>query len=179
MAQNSKSKIETIKQRAIYVYLPSLEMVEDWKERAEKAGSSISKFVVERVEDSIRREEGEESYTSRLELIERLRKTEEELKRLREDNRLLRRLVDNLDKELKRYRSKPFLEEEFQGIRSFDRDLIKLFKEGEMLNDDDILAQLEIDPSDVDLVEAVSYQLSALESYGLVEFLGRGWKCKE
>jgi len=32
-------------------------MVEDWKRRAKKAGVSISKYVVERVEDSIRREE--------------------------------------------------------------------------------------------------------------------------
>jgi len=36
-------------------------MAENWKRRAEKAGISISKFVVERVEDSIRREEGEEA----------------------------------------------------------------------------------------------------------------------
>jgi len=41
-------------------------MVEGWKAGAERAGVSISKFVVERVEDSIRREEGEESYLSRL-----------------------------------------------------------------------------------------------------------------
>jgi len=33
-------------------------MVEDWKRRAERAGVSLSKFVIERVEDSIRREEG-------------------------------------------------------------------------------------------------------------------------
>jgi hypothetical protein len=40
-------------------------MAEEWKRRAEKAGVSISKFVIERVEDSIRREEGEEGYLSR------------------------------------------------------------------------------------------------------------------
>jgi hypothetical protein len=47
---------------------PSLETAENWKRRAEKAGVSISKFVIERVEDSIRRE-GEEGYISRAELI--------------------------------------------------------------------------------------------------------------
>jgi len=56
--ETRKRKTETIKDRAIYVYLPSLEMVEDWKARAEKGGVSISNFVIERVEDSIRREEG-------------------------------------------------------------------------------------------------------------------------
>jgi len=33
-------------------------MAEDWKRRAERAGVSLSRFVYERVEDSIRREEG-------------------------------------------------------------------------------------------------------------------------
>lgn len=67
-------------------------MVSDWKARAEKTGVSISKFVIERVEGSIRREEG---YLSRLELVKRLREAEEELKKLRNENRLLKRLVDN------------------------------------------------------------------------------------
>ena len=58
MPRPSRGKTKTIKQRVIYVYLPSLEMVEDWKRRAERAGVSLSKFVIERVEDSIRREEG-------------------------------------------------------------------------------------------------------------------------
>ncbi|MGC8937116.1 MAG: hypothetical protein ACP5KV_07140, partial [Candidatus Methanomethylicaceae archaeon] len=72
----NRGKTETIKDRAVYVYLPSVEMVEDWKRRAEKAGVSISKFVVERVEDSIRREEGEEGYLSRAELDKRLQGAE-------------------------------------------------------------------------------------------------------
>ena len=38
MPKPNRGKTETIKDRAIYVYLPSLEMVEDWKRRAEKAG---------------------------------------------------------------------------------------------------------------------------------------------
>jgi hypothetical protein len=179
MAPKREGKTKTIKQRAIYVYLPSLEMVDEWKQRANKTGTSISKFVIERVEDSIRREEGEEGYTSRLALIEQLGKQEDELKKLREDNRLLRRLVDNLDEELKRYRAQPFLDEGYQGVRSFDRELVQLLKKGEQLGDEEILAQLNIDPSDVDRVKAVSSQLNVLESYGLLEFRGRGWRWKE
>jgi hypothetical protein len=33
-------------------------MVEDWKRRAERAGVSLSKFIIERVEDSIKHEGG-------------------------------------------------------------------------------------------------------------------------
>ncbi|MBC7131090.1 hypothetical protein H5T51_07740, partial [Candidatus Bathyarchaeota archaeon] len=159
--------------------LPSLEMVEDWKRRAERAGGTLSKFVVERVEDSIRREEGEEGYLSRAELVKRLRDAEEELKRLRGENSLLKRLVENLDNELKRYRAQPFLEEAFEGVRRFDKDLIELLRRGGSYTQEEILAQLNIDPSDVDLVKAVGKQLEALEAYGLVEYKGRGWKWKD
>ena len=178
MPRPSRGKTETIKQRAIYVYLPSLEMVEDWKRRAERAGVSLSKFVIERVEDSIRKEEGEEGYLSRLELIKRLKKTEGELKQLKSENRLLRRLVENLDKELKRYRAKPFLDESFTGVRQFDRDLIELLRSGRTLSDEEIFSSLNIDPADADLVKTVSKQLEALEAYGLVEFTGKGWRWK-
>ncbi|MEM3387092.1 MAG: hypothetical protein QXN08_05415 [Nitrososphaerales archaeon] len=94
--------------------MPSLEMDEDWR-RAEKAGVSISRFVVERVEDSIRREDGEEGYLSRAELVKRLGDAEEELKKLRSENALLKRLTENLDNELKRYRAQPFPPGNLQG----------------------------------------------------------------
>jgi len=179
LATKERNKTKTIKQRAVYVYLPSLEMAHEWKDRAEKAGTSISKYVIERVEDSVRREDGEAGYTSRLDLIERVKSYEEELKKLRDDNRLLRRLVDNLDKELKRYRAQPFLEEGFQGVRSFDKELIRLLKAGELLNDNEILSRLGISSTESDLVKAVGNQLQTLESYGLITFTGRGWKWSE
>jgi len=178
MPKPNKGKTETIKDRAIYVYLPSLGMVEDWKRRAEKAGVSISKFVIERVEESIRREEGEEGYLSRAELIKRLRDAEEELKKVKSENRLLKKLAENLDNELRRYRAQPFLEEAFEGVRRFDRDLIELLRRGGSYTEEQILTHLNIDPSDTDLVKAVSKQLEALEGYGLLEYKGRGWKWK-
>jgi hypothetical protein len=151
-------------------------MADDWKSKAEEAETSISKFVIERVEDSIRREEGEESYLNRLELIKRLSQAEEELKKLRKDNRLLRKLVDNLDNELKRYRAKPFLDEDFQGVRRFDKELIELLRKGDTYTGEVILAHLNVNPSDSELVKTVNNQLEILETYGLVEYVGRGWK---
>ena len=179
MPKPNKGKTETIKKRAIYVYLPSQKMVDVWKSRAEKAGTSISKFVIDRVEDSISKETGEEGYLNRLELIKKLSNAEEELKQLRKDNRLLKKLVDNLDTELKRYRTKPFLEEDYRGIRRFDKELIDLLKEGGSYSGDDILTLLNINHSDIDLVKAVNKQLEVLESYGLLAYVGRGWKWKQ
>jgi hypothetical protein len=54
--QGKKSKTETIKKRAIYVYLPSEEMVKEWKELAGKTGTSLSKFVIGHVMNSLGKE---------------------------------------------------------------------------------------------------------------------------
>ena len=178
MVKPDLGKTKTIKERTVYIYLPSLEMAEDWKRRAERAGVSLSRFVIERVEDSVKREEGEEGYLSRLDLIERLKRADEELERLRKDNELLRRLVDNLEKELKRYRARPFLVEGFRGIRRFDAKLVRLLKRGGTHSNDEILEHLGISPEDVDLVKAVNQQLELLERYGLIEYTGRGWRWK-
>ena len=134
--------------------------------------------MVERVEDSIRREEGDESYFSRAELVKRLRSAEEELKKLRKENRLLKRLVENLDNELKRYRAQSFLQETFKGVKRFEKDLIELLRRGGSYTEEEILAHLNIDPSDMELIKAVDRQLEALEAYGLVEYRGRGWRWK-
>ena len=179
MTKPNKGKTKTIKKRAIYVYLPTQKMAQDWKNKADKAGSSISKFVIDRVEDSLRKEEGEQGYLNRLELIKKLSKAEEELKQLRKDNRLLKQLADNLDNELKRYRAKPFLKDNFSGVRRFDKELIELLKKGGSFSGDEILSYLDINSSNTDLIKAVNKQLSVLESYGLVEYVGRGWKWKQ
>jgi predicted nuclease with TOPRIM domain len=178
MVKPNKGKTETIKKRAIYVYLPSQKMAEDWKNKADKSGNSISKFVIDRVEDSIRKEK-QEDYLSRLELIKKLNAADEELKQLRNDNRLLKKLVDNLDTELKKYRAKPFLDEDFKGVRRFDKELIDLLKQGGSLSGDEILTNLNISSSDTDLVKAVNKQLELLENYSLVQYVGRGWKWKQ
>jgi len=90
----------------------------------------------------------------------------------------LKKLVENLDNELRRYRVKPFIEEGFVGVRMFDKELIELLRRGGSYTQEEILAHLSIDPSDTDLVKAVSKQLEALEGYGLLEYKGRGWKWK-
>ena len=149
--------------------------MEEWSRYAEASGKSLSRFVFEIVEDYIRKSE-DKGFESRLELIKKLRSLEEEVKQLRDENRMLRKLVENLEKELRRYRAQPFLEPHFEGVRRFDRDLIELLRSGEIFSEEEILDRLGIDPSETDYVKAVSKQLEILEEYGLVEFTGRGWR---
>jgi len=171
-------KTKTIKERTVYIYLPSLEMIQDWRKRSEAAKTSLSRFVIDRVEDAIRRDEGEEGYLSRLELVKRLKKVEEELKELANENRMLKKLVENQEIELRRYRSEPFLAKDFEGTRRYDQELIELLKSGKSYSSEEILARLGIDRGNVDLAKALNNQLELLDAYGLVVYSGRGWRWK-
>ncbi|MFB0503350.1 MAG: hypothetical protein ACETWE_05920 [Candidatus Bathyarchaeia archaeon] len=168
-------KRRKLKERAVYVYLPSVNMAKKWKTSADKAGTSISKFVIEHVEDSLR-EEGEEGFPPRVELMKRLRRQNVELAGLREENKMLKRAYERLDLELRRYRAQPFTEDEFQGVRTYDKELVALLRREGTVEGRRILEELGIDPRDSDLVSAVNKQLQNLEDYGLVVARPRGWK---
>ena len=166
---------ETIKQRAIYVYLPSVEQKEKWQARAEKLGVSISKFVIEYVENSLRQEE-EPSYKSRSEIWKENNELKQQVKDLTRRNRVLETVVDRLEQELRRYRAKPFLEEEFEGVRGYEKELITLLRSRDAVTGDQIFSYLGIDPSEHNAVKGISKQLENLEAYGLVKSSPRGWK---
>jgi uncharacterized protein YjiS (DUF1127 family) len=165
--------------RAIYVYLPTVNMATEWKFKADKSSLSISKFVIEHVENSLKQEEeNKKHYVSRAELLKQLKEKDEEIVRLQHDNRLLKMLADNLDNELKKYRARPFAEEKrhFRGVREYDKDLIDLLRKNQTIDSDHLLKDLGISPKDKDLVKAVNKQLHYLQTYGLVEPTTRGWR---
>jgi hypothetical protein len=166
---------ETIKQRAIYVYLPSIEQKERWQKCADKQGVSISKFVIEYVENSLRQEE-ERGYKSRSELWKENSELKQQVNDLAKRNRVLETVVDRLEQELRKYRAKPFIEEEFEGVRGYEKGLITLLKSRDVVPSDQILSLLGIDPSEHAAVKSVSKQLENLEICGLVKSSPRGWK---
>jgi predicted transcriptional regulator len=170
-----RGKTETIKERAIYVYLPSHEMVKAWKRRAERQGVSISKFVIEHVENSLQQEE-DPTYKPRGELAKEIGDLRKEIKELKDDNRQKRIVVERLETELRRYRAELFSEDEFRGARKYDKELIDTLKSRGVVDSDDLLRDLDIDPRDSDLVKAIASQLENLEAYGLVSSTKRGWR---
>jgi hypothetical protein len=170
-------KTETIKQRSIYVYLPSNDMVQRWKTLAKNSGTSISKFVAEHVENSLRKEEAE--YKSRSALIEENHKLSETLNEKERRIGHLELLVEKLEQDLRQYRAQMFTDEEFTGVRSYDKKLIEILREPGVHDNDSILSRLRIKPSEADSVKALSKQLELLQSYGLVKATPRGWSWVE
>jgi hypothetical protein len=168
-------RTESIKQRAIYVYLPSEEHKKRWQQGSERAGVSISKFVIEHVENSLRQEE-EPSFKSRGDLWKENSELKKQVTDLAKKCRLLETVTDKLEHELRRYRSMPFLEENFEGVRNYDKELIDILRSSEIVSDEQILSRLGIACTASDEIRAVSKQLEALEACGLVKPSPRGWK---
>lgn len=158
------------------MYLPSLDMKADWKERAEKRGQSVSKFVIEMVNDGINREE-EENYEDRATLIERKKELQEQVQELQKENNRLNKLIDRQEKELREYRSKPFTEEDFKGQRGLPEELINILRERGKVRYEDLHNLMDIEPGSDESV-ALQNQIDTLEEYGLIEHTDRHvrWK---
>ena len=93
-----------LKQRAIYSYPPA-EMSARWKKAAETSGTSVSKFVIEHVENSLGKEEG---FQSRSVIIDENRHLRESLKEREKRVHHLELLVEKLEEDLRRYRAQIF-----------------------------------------------------------------------
>jgi hypothetical protein len=132
-------KTETIKRRAVYVYLSSLGQKERWEEYAKKRVASISRFVVEHVENSLLLDE-DASYKSMGELWIEIKELKEQLEKVGREKRVLEIALDRLEEELRRYRAKPFLDEDFVGVRRYQKELIDILKEGGHRDNEEILS---------------------------------------
>ena len=69
--KEKRPKTASIRERSIYVYLPGTEMVKQWKKMANQSGMSISKFVIEHVNNSLHQEQNKESHESILYVFRR------------------------------------------------------------------------------------------------------------
>ena len=170
------AKTKAVNERYVYAYLPSVELVKDWKGRAKKSNVPLSQFVMEHVTNSLRQEAGEEGYKPRAELIEELRKKDEANEKLTRELEITKLALERVEGQLRRYRAEPFLDEGFRGKRRYDEKLIEILKKSKPIDSNQLLHQLRISPKETDLVKALSNQLESLQSYGLVQKTHHGWK---
>jgi hypothetical protein len=124
------------------------------------------------VEDSL----AESEFKPRAEITKELGKLRSDNKQLRDELKLKNIVLEKYDTELKRYRSEAFLEDKFEGIRKYNKEIIAILKRGGVFDSYSLLEQLGINPSDADLVKAISNQLEDLEAFGLVTSTSRGWR---
>jgi predicted RNase H-like nuclease (RuvC/YqgF family) len=168
-------KTDTIRKRALYIYLPSIELADDWKERAEKSGTTISKWVIGNVMSSI---EGSVDSTgiSIEEIQEEMDGLKEENKKLSKKIEMLEIVNERLESVIQKYRIETFSIKEFRGKRRYIRDLIEILKKRKYTTNDEIIEHLNIDTRDVQLTQALSKQLEGLEAYFIIEQTPKGWR---
>jgi hypothetical protein len=160
------------KSRYVYLYLPSHADKERWEALAEKAQTPLSKFIIEIVENTL----AEEEFRPRKEQTKELEDLRKEAKSLRDDVRQKSIVIERYETELRRFRSQPFLNNGFEGSRKYSKDLIKILKAKGSIECSKLLESLGIDPMDSASVKAISNQLDAFESYGLIEASPKGWR---
>ena len=161
------------KSRYVYLYLPSAEDKARWEKLAEEAGVPLSRFVIEVFESTLAEES---DFKPRGELVKEIGKLRSENKVLRDDLKQKKIVLEKYETELKRYRSQAFVENKFEGVRKYNRELIAVLKQGIVLDSYRLLDELGIDPNDSQLVKAISQQPEELEAYGLVTSTKRGWR---
>ena len=161
------------KSRYVYLYLPSAADKARWESLAKEADVPLSKFVIEVVEGALAEET---DFKPRGELVKEIGKLRSENKELRDDLNQKKIVLEKYENELKRYRNQAFLENKFEGTRKYSKDLLAILKRGITLDSYKLLEELGIDPSDTEVVKAISNQLEDLERYGLVTSTQRGWR---
>jgi hypothetical protein len=164
--------------RYVYAYLPTVEDKKRWEDMAKKANIPLSRFVFEHVENSLKQEE-DKDYVPRVELLKNIRELEEELSQIQQLKRRDDVYIERLEKEVRGYRTEPFLEgKKFSGKRTYDKDLIELFKSRGFVERGDVLKVLKIDPRDSDIVKAIFNQIESLQDWELLEATRTGWRWK-
>lgn len=170
-------KTETIKERRVDVYVDTFERKERWTELAEEEGESLSKFVQRCVAYTI--EHGGLDYAALGEQSQKIQKLEQEVTDLRKDVKQKELVIETLETDLEEYRIKAFQEDEFDGVRQYDTELVEILKEGGYITNNELLRRLDVSPTQTDLMKAIDNQLEQLESYGLVTSNSHGWRWLE
>ena len=166
-------KTDTIKDRRVDVYVDTIDRKKRWAQSAEEAGESLSQFVQQCVEYAI--EQGGPDFTELGKESKQIQDLEAEVKDLQKDVKQKEIVIEKLESELKQLRTQPFLEEEFEGTRKYDQELIEELQRADRIDGDELLRRLDVDPSDTELVKGIDTQLQQLEDYGLVRSTPQGW----
>ncbi|MFH1579117.1 MAG: hypothetical protein ABIE25_03060 [Thermoplasmatota archaeon] len=167
-------KTETIKQRAVTIYLPTEEMVDKWKEKAKEYSEPLSRFVVEVVDDAIRRNPS--GLTPRENMEAELQQAKTENRKLAEKIQSLETALKQRDLTVAEYRTK---REDAVDFRDFKAGLTevadmiqtvdKFFRNNESLPMNEAYDKLGIRQDDASKQRALRASMTLLIWNGLVE----------
>jgi predicted RNase H-like nuclease (RuvC/YqgF family) len=167
-------KTETIKDRRIDVYVNTIERKKRWTEEAEAADTSLSNFIEQSVEYAIK--QGGPDATELGEDAQRIQELEEEVAELQQELKEKKMVIEKLEQEARERRIEPFQNDEFEGQREYDEELVRILKDSDRVTDEDLVRRLDIDRTNTEVMQGLTSQLQRLEQYGLVQSTSKGWR---
>jgi len=159
--------------RYIWLYCKSKAQKDEWQALADEAKTPLSAWCVSIIEERIAEEDGG---LPRQKVMKELKTLKEENTSLREDLRQKETVLSRYEAELRRYRSEPFLQDDFKGIRPYSEELVKILKNRGQVDGYRLLELLGIKPGEAEAIKAVSRQLEELERFGLAKTDGVTWQ---
>ena len=162
-------KTETLKQRTATVYLPTKEMLEKWKKEAERYGVPLSRYVIEIVDDAIRKNPA--GMTPREQLEQELEKIKVDYKLALTRLRALEETLEERDTTVADYRSRLSKSEDlhFEDIRLMFGPVSDYLKENGTLKMNDVYEVFHFSPSNSKSLRALKDSIGLLKRMRLVE----------
>lgn len=152
------------------VYFSSTEERNSFLEAAKAHGMALSKYIVEMA----RRGQESEENRPRPVAAQDLDSLREEIRKLRDENKLLSMLREKNETELFKLRNEVFLQPHGEG--ELDSELMDLLRSGGTHDGKEILSVLHISPADSKAMQIIYRQLTMLQSMGMVREEARGWR---
>ena len=158
--------------RTATVYLPAEENLTAWQKEAAQGGATISEYIFEMVEKARRPAED----AVRPDLVRENSDLKTLNRKLEQEVNLLRANMEIMQTEVYKQRFAGFEQVDAPGTHSYDRALVDMLKRGKVLDSQEILGGLGIDPRDSQAVKLVSNQLEELKRFGLIRESPHGWR---
>jgi hypothetical protein len=160
-------KSKTIKERTVYIYLPTKDMLDGWKKEAKRHGLSLSRFVQEVVDDVLRR--SPDGITPREEIKTKLDKASNELASLRAEKEELRSQLSRTERLVASYRESLYVLVEVPQKDAVLSGLIGLFVRRRVWRLDDVPAALGINLADEEAMRRLRTDIDYLKMLGLIK----------
>jgi hypothetical protein len=163
----NRGRTETLKQRAVYLYVPTEKMLAKWKTEADRFGMSLSSFLVEVIDDAMRRNPA--GLTPREKVEKELSQATSDLQAVRMQRDSFRSRLEDSEATIARYR------ESLEDVLSYVPDekvqkkVVSLFLKRGRWQIDDFMREAGADTGKAEDLSKIQRTIEHLKRVGLVE----------
>ncbi len=163
----NRGRTQTLKQRAVYLYVPTEKMLAKWKKEAEHFGMPLSGFLVEVVDDAMRRSPS--GLTPREKIEKELGEATAQLDVIRKNRDSLASLLKQSEATVARYRES--LEDVVSQVpdEKYEQRVVSLFLKRGFWQVDELAKELGVDALKSEETNRLLGEVDHLKRVGLVE----------